>query len=164
MNRLIEIKNVFKYITKEITTKCAAKGQSISTACALRIVSFMKYSLSTMTLFLCMYKKLCLGGYNALCGDRCFVILCSVCFTNHCFKIIIKIRIWDFATHIFFLLCMANLNYKIKAIKHILVFSISIKFKQILWKPCTYIILFQLEYWTNIIYERWDSSFTVLLT
>uniref|UniRef100_A0A1B6LUU9 Cilia- and flagella-associated protein 206 n=1 Tax=Graphocephala atropunctata TaxID=36148 RepID=A0A1B6LUU9_9HEMI len=38
MNRLIETKNVFKFITKEITTKCAAKGQNISTACALRIM------------------------------------------------------------------------------------------------------------------------------
>ncbi|XP_046667640.1 cilia- and flagella-associated protein 206 [Homalodisca vitripennis] len=38
MNRLIETKNIFKFITKEITTKCAAKGQNISTACALRIM------------------------------------------------------------------------------------------------------------------------------
>ncbi|XP_054262893.1 cilia- and flagella-associated protein 206-like isoform X2 [Macrosteles quadrilineatus] len=38
MNRLIETKNVLKNIAKDIVTKCAAKGQTISSACALRIM------------------------------------------------------------------------------------------------------------------------------
>lgn len=39
MERYIETKNVLKLIAKEISAKCASKGQTVSTDCSLRIVS-----------------------------------------------------------------------------------------------------------------------------